>query len=954
MLPTGLELRTGAESCFPLESSARFANGPCRSSPIGAVKTKDKRVCPVCGTLFADSSESCPVCALQGALKPESGASSIEDGTSELRFEHYRVLQNEDGTPIELGHGAMGMTYKAVDASLRRAVALKVIDARFVGDEAARQRFLREARAAASLRHPNVASVFHLGQSGDNYFYAMEFVEGETLDSLIHRCGRLEVNLALEIATQVTAGLAAVHKQKLVHRDIKPANIMVSPEERGGISAKIIDLGLAKALEESESGTAISVPGSFAGTPEFASPEQFAGVGVDTRSDLYSLGVVLWEMLTSKVPFSGSAAEVMYQHLNKPPPVERLKGVPQPVAVLLDMLLEKDPAHRFQTPNELLNAMPTVTRAIEAKRTIKHQKLRATFVQTPSFRQKESPAIRVPKRSIAVLPFASLSDEKRDAYFADGIQDEILSNLAKVSRLKVISRTSVMTYRTGVNRDLRSIAGALGVANVVEGTVCRDGNRVRITIRLVDARTDKALWSESYDRDLTDIFFVQSEIAQAVAYKLSVRLSPEERKGIEGKPTDDLEAYDLYLRARELIAKGEFLWVGEGDSRQNFLQAIGLLEAAIHLDSKFALAYCSLAKAHDDLYIHRFDRTPERRALGDTAVNEALRLRPDLPEVHLAAALHLCETYRNYERARVQVEIAAQGLPNSADVLWLMAAIGRRRGRWAENIRGLKKAVRLDPRNVLLLQSLATAFLWLRRYRDCKQTYDRLIVVKPDTPLVKVLRAHAVFRETADLPSFRNLLEKLPPSTKGEIDILSWRFESAIFARDWTNAHKILRESPNGEFYFSYASAVVPRGCLDIWLAQVQRRRARKGIRFVTARDELNRAVQACSEDAGLLSVLGIIDAALGRKEEAIREAKHATELLPISKDAWEGPRIVTNLAVVYAWTNELDLAFQQLAISVHTPGGISYGELKLDPAWDSLRKDPRFEKLLAELAPKD
>src|SRR5258708_18571560 len=258
------------------------------------MKSKAKRVCPVCGTHFADSSESCPVCALQGALKPESGASSIEDGTSELRFEHYRVLQNEDGTPIELGHGAMGMTYKAVDASLRRAVALKVIDARFVSDESARQRFLREARAAASLRHPNVASVFHLGQSGDNYFYAMEFVEGETLDSLIHRCGRLEVNLALEIARQVTAGLTAVHKQKLVHRDIKPANIMVNQEEGGGISAKIIDLGLAKAVAEYQSESAISITGSFAGTPEFASPEHFAGVAADIRSHLYSLCVRLW------------------------------------------------------------------------------------------------------------------------------------------------------------------------------------------------------------------------------------------------------------------------------------------------------------------------------------------------------------------------------------------------------------------------------------------------------------------------------------------------------------------------------------------------------------------------------------------------------------------------------------------------------------------------------------
>jgi Tfp pilus assembly protein PilF len=414
-----------------------------------------------------------------------------------------------------------------------------------------------------------------------------------------------------------------------------------------------------------------------------------------------------------------------------------------------------------------------------------------------------------------------------------------------------------------------------------------------------------------------------------------------------------LEAYDLYLQARELIAKGEFLWVGEGDSRQNFLRATTLLEAAIRLDSKFALAYCSLAKAHDDLYIHRFDRTPERRALGDTATNKALHLRPDLPEVHLAAALHLCETHRNYERARTQVEIAARGLPNSTEVLWLRAAIDRRQGRCAANVRGLQRAVALDPRNVRLLQSLATSFVWLRRYRDSEQAYDRLIAVKPDKPLAKVLRAYTVFLETADLASFRDLVGKLPPSEKGETDIASWRFESAVFARDWTNALEILRESRNDELYFSYASAVVPRGCLEIWLTLIQKR-PRRETWFVTSRNKLNRKAQAAPEDACLLSALGLIDAALGHTETAIQEARCATEMLPVSKDAWEGPRIVSNLAVVYTWTNELNFAFQQLAISVDLPGGVSYGELKLDPAWDPLREDPRFEKLLAELAPRD
>jgi eukaryotic-like serine/threonine-protein kinase len=377
------------------------------------------------------------------------------------------------------------------------------------------------------VRHPNVASVFYLGKSRDSYFYAMEFVEGETLQSFIKRSGPLDVEQALEVATHIAAGLAAVHKQKLVHRDIKPSNIMMSLEDGGAMAAKIIDLGLAKAANESASDAGISTPGAFAGTPEFASPEQFAGVGADIRSDLYSLGVTLWEMLTGKVPFNGSVAEVMYQHLHTPPPIGLLKDTPQPVIVLLEILLDKDPAKRFQTPNELLNAMPTVARSIEAKRAIKHQEVRMTFVDKPSSRQEKSPASRAPKRSIAVLPFDTLSQGKANAYFADGVQDEILSNLAKVSQLKVISRTSVMTFRPGDNRNLPSIAESLGVSNVVEGTVRREGNRVRITIRLVDARKGKALWSESYDRDLTDIFAIQSEIAHAVASKLSARLSAQ-------------------------------------------------------------------------------------------------------------------------------------------------------------------------------------------------------------------------------------------------------------------------------------------------------------------------------------------------------------------------------------------------------------------------------------------
>jgi serine/threonine protein kinase len=358
--------------------------------------------------------EFCPVCMLRKALADgvESGESSTGSDRAETeltrvpqRFEHYELMADEDGRPIELGRGAMGVTYKAFDVDLRCPVTLKVISERNLGDESARLRFLREARAAASVRHPNVASVFHLGKSGGNYFYAMEFVEGETLENLIGRSRRLEVKLALEIATQVVAGLAAVHKQKLVHRDIKPSNIMVSMDDAGAATAKIIDLGLAKAVGEAGSQTAISIPGGFAGTPEFASPEQFAGVGVDIRSDLYSLGVMLWEMVTGLALFRGSPAEVMYQHQHAPLPLEQLQDVPQPVVVLLEVLLEKDPGRRFQNPAELLKVIPTITGAIDSRRRVTRRRFQKTTLANLRVGTRIPPARLGPKKiSVARLP----------------------------------------------------------------------------------------------------------------------------------------------------------------------------------------------------------------------------------------------------------------------------------------------------------------------------------------------------------------------------------------------------------------------------------------------------------------------------------------------------------------------------------------------------------------------
>ena len=385
-----------------------------RSTEPGSAQ-QEVRICPTCGTKFFTKADRgfCPVCILRAAAggepaateEPGSASGSADSAGEVLRFENYELMLDNDGRPIELGRGAMGVTYKALDVDLRCPVTLKVISERYLGDESARLRFLREARAAASVRHPNVASVLHLGRTGSSYFYAMEFVEGETLEQLIKRSGRVEVKLALEITTQLAVGLAAVHKQKLVHRDIKPSNIMVSFEEGGGPMVKIIDLGLAKLTTDLPAEAAISTPGVFAGTPEFASPEQFAGVPVDIRSDLYSLGVTLWEMVTGKAPFRGTSAEVMYQHLHAPLAIEQLEGIPQPVVALLEVLLEKDPGRRFQNPAELLKAMPTITDAIDAGRTIAHESLHKMPPTTSHAGTRRPPARLGPKKiSVARLP----------------------------------------------------------------------------------------------------------------------------------------------------------------------------------------------------------------------------------------------------------------------------------------------------------------------------------------------------------------------------------------------------------------------------------------------------------------------------------------------------------------------------------------------------------------------
>jgi TolB-like protein/Flp pilus assembly protein TadD len=561
----------------------------------------------------------------------------------------------------------------------------------------------------------------------------------------------------------------------------------------------------------------------------------------------------------------------------------------------------------------------------------------------------------IPAKSIAVLPFENIGANKDDTYFADGVQDEILNDLAKVAQLKVISRTSVMQYRADTKRDLRQIASALGVANVLEGTVRRDGKHVRVSTELIDARNDNMVWADSFDRDLTDIFTIQGEVAQTIARKLAATLSPEEKKSIEAKPTDNLEAYDLYLRAEKLIGSATAsLFIGNFEMALH--EAIDLLERAVKLDPKFARAYCKETEAQDLIYTG-YDPAPTRRAFADAAIENALRLQPDLPEVHLTYAYHLYDAHRDYERARVQLAIARRGLPNNARAITLEAYMDRREGKLQKAIEELNQAINVDPRNGVAIADLAYTLFMTRQLDAAGREFDRAIDLGPDQPMLKIQKAlYITLFKTGNNGELRSTLAALPASMAEDQGALTWRLTCALADRDWPQATELVEKMKryDDDRNFSYSAVPVPVNCYSILLSGLQGEQPHSKASFFETREKLNQKVQGSPGNAKLLSNLAVVDALLGKKEDAIAEARRAVDALPVSQDAIDGPGVQMNLAAVYAWTKEPDQAFEQLDILTKLPNGIYYGNLKGDPYWEPLRKDPRFAKLMAELAPKE
>ncbi len=562
-------------------------------------------------------------------------------------------------------------------------------------------------------------------------------------------------------------------------------------------------------------------------------------------------------------------------------------------------------------------------------------------------------ALAIVEKSIAVLPFENLSSDKENAYFTDGVQDEILTYLARIADLKVISRTSVMQYKSGVTRNLREIAQQLGVANVVEGSVQRSGNRVRVNAQLIDARNDAHLWALTYDRDLADVFAIQSEIAKAIADQLQAKLSPNEKKAIEQPPTTDLAAFDLYSQAKSLLLTAGFSVTQDQDQRK----AIELLDEAVKRDPSFFDAYCQLAGAHEDLYaVSGSDHTPTRLALAEAALQAATRLRPDAAETHLARAQYLYYGLRDYAGALAELEIARRGLPNDPRLFEFTGYILRRRGQQEEGLQNLERAVELDPRNFNTLQQISLSYQYLGRYAEAIAALDRALAIMPDNVETRANRAEYELFWKADTRPLCQTIDAILAQGQGAIAraASSW-FDCALAERDPAAAERALVALGDNPCWGDGA-IILSRSFGEGLLARMTKDEARARTAFEAARAQQEKIVQAQPDYGPALCVLGLIDAALERKDLALEEGRRAIALTPLEKDVNSGSRVLQYFAITAAWAGEKELALQQLEAGLRAPTAslmLSYGALKLLSVWDPLRGDPRFEKIVESLAPK-
>ena len=933
-------------------------------------------VCPKCGAeIFPDVAEGlCTACLLETGLGPfpeavpaagdarhidrniapeRNGADSKT--TTPANLGDYELLE-------EIGRGGQGVVYRARQKSLNRTVALKVVRTGQWTTSAHLKRFRLEAETAASLDDPNIVPIYEVGEHGGSCYFSMKFIEGGALDELFKR-DPMPARPAAELIAELARAVHYAHQCGILHRDIKPGNILVDAKGEPHLT----DFGLAR-LTETESTVTRTI--ETLGTPSYMAPEQALGNNnqLTSATDVYGLGAVLYHLLTGHPPFAGGTTyDTIRLLLETEPRQPRLWNpkIDRDLTTICLKCLEKNPQRRYSSALAL---------AEDLDRWLKHEPIHAR--RTGIFGRGKKWVRRNPTRAlllvslialaaaigrsiwksefaphpavtgIAVLPFENLSNDREDAFFADGVQDDILTKLAKIRDLKVISRTSVMQYRG--KRNMREIATTLGVSHALQGSVRKSGNQLHLNAQLIDTRTDAHVWAEQYDFDLNGLFAVQSEIALKIADRLHAKMSSAEKLDMARPPTANLAAFELYTRGKNLLLTTSFTT----NAKANLLEAADLLNQAIAKDSSFFQAYCQLSHTHDLLYFFGFDRTPARLTLADSAIQAAFRLRPDSGEAHLARAENLYRGYLDYDGALAELELARRSLPNDPLVFELKGYIERRRGNQQEALQSLERAVDLDPRNFFTLQQIAASYDLLRRYADEAAMLDRALSVKPGDLDTKIARGLVQIDWKADTSPLHQLIDTIRSTNSAEPSHFAdaW-LTYALAERDATAATAALAASGENplsddviQFNRQFIEGIIARMTNDVEKARVA---------FTAARAEQEKVVQAQPNYGPPLCVLGLIDAALGRKEDALREGRRAVELLPVEKDAINGVRMICYLAMIAAWADEKDLACQQLAIAVNPPAPITYGQLKLMPFWDPLHGEPCFEKIVASLAQK-
>ena len=931
------------------------------------------RICRNCGAkILSDAPQGlCTGCVLEAAIGgfPDAVAGVADRGDANKPQSHkatrgaellgdlgdYELLE-------EIGRGGQGVVFRARQKSLNRVVALKVIRLGQWASKAHLKRFRLEAEAAARLEHPGIVPIHEVGERDGSCYFSMKFVEGGQLDAVAKR-EAMSIRRAVELIAKVARTIHYAHEHGILHRDIKPGNILLDAKGEPHLT----DFGLAR-LVESDSSVTHTL--DVLGTPSYMAPEQAVGnnAAISSVTDVYGLGAVRYQLLTGQPPFAGGTTyETIKLLLDTEPKQPRLINpkIDRDLSTICLKCLEKDPKRRYSS---------ALTLAEDLERWLKHEPIQArhtgVFARgTKWVRRNPTSALlaasllalaaavgwnvwkselihRPLATGIAVLPFESLSEQKENSVFADGVQDDILTKLAKIADLKVISRTSVMDYRG--KRNVHQIGDALRVSHVLEGSARRSGDRIHLNAQLIDTRTDTHVWAEEYDRDLNDLFAIQSEIAQKVAAQLHVKITPAEKQAIQRKPTGDLVAFDLYSRANDILS-------GKNSRPQDFAQAVDLLNRAVARDPSFLEAYCQLAFAHDQLYFDGIDRTPARLAMAKDAIDSAFRLKPDSGEAYLARAVHLYRGYLDYDGAVAELEIARQTLPNQARIFQLMGFIQRRQGRWEESTRNLERAAELDPRDLGTLEVLSSDYARFRRHAEAKTWLTRAVAVaEPDDISMKLAFPEGELYGNADPRPLHQAIDSIRatnPAAGTSAIAHDWLF-CALAERDGAAATQALSALSENEISLG-DKVSFNRHFVEGLIARMRNDEHNAQLAFAAAREEQERIVEAQPDFGPAWCALGMIDAGLGRKEEALREGRRALELLPLEKDALVGQYLARYFAVIAAWVGEKDLACEQLAVVVQPPSNVSYGELKLMPWWDPLRGDPRFDKIVSSLASK-